>query len=282
MLAIGMLAAACADGEGEVPPAFGTPGDLVCFGTHRLLRSQIDLYHEGSFVDVSVGDGACALDVEGDIHCFHEGWGGEAWVVWRGPFHQVSVGDDVICAIDSRGQPVCQPNPPDYQPNLLFQEPMTFRSLRANARQDDQSISTVCGLRADGSLLCLDERGAITNSLEGELRSLSFRSRPCVIDETDHLLDGEGNVLDSDFVHADCGSGAEWCGTRRDGTTGCRTRDGGWLSLDGTFSQITVGCGLRPSGAIDCWDLAEREVFTIGSGFSRMDANGSRVCAIRP
>ncbi len=62
--------------------------------------------------------------------------------------------------------------------------------------------------------------------------------------------------------------------------TGATITTGEWAPPSGTFKHVSVGCGVRTDGSLDCWAGEGNEGFPTVGTFSEVETNGDPSCAL--
>jgi hypothetical protein len=212
-------------------------GTLACWGVAPVPTPS------GTFVSVSAGRGfSCATALDGALSC----WGSNDAGRTSPPAgsHRVatvSATDTMVCGVRD-GVADCL-GPEAHSPES------GFRSIAAG--------SPACGIRADGTIGCLD--GASSPFPSGTYRTLLGGS--CAI-RSDGTLACTGFVAPSGEYRGGAATALP-CFIAGDGTLGCTRPVSGFqaelpdVPPPGAYRSVatglTWGCGVRTSGRLACW-----------------------------
>ena len=270
-------------------------GDFTCsYGAARKPPPP-----EGSFEAIDSGSSTtCALDGEGEITC----WGGDlaGFSVPEGPFESFSVGDYHGCGLRSDGEVEC------WGWNSRGEADAPAGPFVAV----DAGVLLSCGLRPGGDAECWGEDSWWLHSPPpGPFTDLAVGDGSACGRRPGGTLDcwgrrREGPIPEGRFKGFSLNDHA--CGLRLDGTPACAdkpdNRSDYWFydpeysvfhpdvaehSPGGVFASLSGwgshACGLRPNGAVDCWDSQDdwRATSPTG-GFTAISAEAGEGCGIRP
>jgi hypothetical protein len=193
-------------------------GGVVCWGNNAY--GQVSPVPAGSYVAVSARDThSCGLKTDGSVVCWGSNVLGQVSPVPAGPFATLSIGSDYSCGLTaSTGTMLCWGAGPGAMSG-------TYAAMSAGLS------GHLCGLRADGSLVCAGDNsyGQVSPVPAGTYGAVSA-----------------GNSFT--------------CGLRSEGSIACWGYNGLGLVSPvpaGSYAAVSAGgqhaCGLKGDGNIACW-----------------------------
>ena len=273
--------------------AITTGGELECWFRSHYSSSGRPM---GRFSQVSVGSGdICAITTGGELECW-DGYAYDRRDTRSGRFSQVSVGGSYICAITTADELECWGGSgPDDAPSGRFTQ------VSVNP------VGGACGLRVSGALECWGHHvvqlpsGRITYVAGGSLSPV--RTGGCGVLETgaiecwgirSYITD----VLEGPFSQVSGGPDGA-CALSKSGAIVCwEVLQNGSRRLltepSGRFTYVSMShrrgaddnfyyhaCGLRISGAVDCWGENKSGPATAPQGrFSQVSAGLHHACGL--
>ena len=268
-------------GVGAVACGIRVDETLACWGD----ASEVWAPPVGRFGSVDVGATyACALRVSGEAVC----WGpdpvvGPEWVHeagrWSPPegvFVDMALNDDFACGVLAGGEVHCWgPQGRHDCADGRFAcfgwdgtpiPPGPFASVGVAQVRSGWYTGppAVCGIRADGSLVCWNDRARVPRAPSGAFVDVNGAGS-CGVRAGGEAVCWRGSV---EYVMADgvytamSGSEGFGCGLRADGEITCwgPNTSGAASPPPGPFTAVAVasasylGCGLRADGEAVCWD----------------------------
>ena len=242
-------------------------GEVECWGSGYTSSGEGDtLPPSGVFKAVSAGGegDVCGLRLDNSVECWGNydlyNYDSEASTYLLPPggeFESVSLGvGDYACGLRPGGEAEC------WSRRYLGQaKPADGPPEREKFTQVEIWGSSACGVRVDNTLLCWSRYLEVNDS--------SFHEES----------DTWENVLQYEF------GWGEVCALFVDGTVQCLF--GETEAPPGVFSSVSAGndhvCGLRPSGAVECWGSDEHgKASPPGGEFTELAASADFTCGLRP
>jgi alpha-tubulin suppressor-like RCC1 family protein len=254
--------------------AVRTTGDIACWGDNSVGQSD---GAPAPFTQVSVGDQlACAVWSGVDsIAC----WGhltDDLNVPTDEAWRQVSVGSSYICGLTVDGTALCWGNgAPAGAPTGA-----TFRQISAGA-------TDVCGLQTDGTVVCwgssalgpLDPSTQFNQVVTGDGSACGL--------ETNGTVDCWGTLASPTDMFTQIAIGTDHgCGITPTGTASCWgvDTDGDATAAAGTFVAIAAGtaqsCGVLSDGTATCWGTGSQPPH-YNYGHTQVSAGSADTCGVR-
>lgn len=249
-------------------------GTYACWGSY-LDGASLSLTETFTQLTGTSGE-LCGLTPERSIECLFY----EPELRAAGPWQQVVIGSEFMCAIDVTDTVHCAGNPND---NVLDLD------RTPNVSKIAADGFTMCVLHANGDAECTGRRMP-SGPIPGPFVDLEVGSlHACGIRE-DGTVDcwgtnGQGQSAPPAGVFTDLGASQVFtCGIREDTTADCWgdvffsvPTGPGWVDVDGTFWS---GCFLRDDGEVDCTN-GTSPAFDI-SGAQSIHSLDSDACVLAP
>ena len=264
-------------------------GEIECWGSNEDWRGEHTGQADapaGRFTAVSAGGGhTCGLRESGEITCWGDNNGGQS-AAPAGRFTAVGTGGLHTCGVRESGAVECWGNNIAWG---VIDEDTGETTWVAGEQIDapDGSFTAVsagrihtCGLRADGAIECW---GDAKRHRDSERELIDIPDDAIV---TVHAVSPVDAPVGSFSVVS--AGGHHTCGVRDSGAIECwgYSEAGQANAPTGRFIAVSAGdeyiCGLRESGEITCWGNNDHGQTTAPAGcFLAVSAGGRHTCGVR-